>query len=250
MKREQATSGLEARLGVQFRDLDLLLQALTHSSYANEHDGKSPLGDNERLEFLGDAVLDLVVAEMLYQRYPASSEGSLTQLRASLVNTQALAGLAKHFHLGEYLRIGHGEEISGGRARLSTLCCTFEAVIGALYLDSGLDAVERVVLPPMQELLVDILARQSHIDFRGELQDIVHARRQVSPAYAVLSAAGPEHAKEFHAQVSAGGAVLASGRGKTIRAAYRAAARAALQALELDPSLWDRIKTAAAAAKT
>lgn len=132
----------EKILGIQFNNSDLLTQALTHRSFVNEYDGEEVVLDNERMEFLGDAILDVIVADMLFKKFPDVSEGELTQLRAALVKTESLALLATNFNLGMYLRIGNGEENSGGRERPNNLCRGFEAVIGAMYLDSDIKTVE------------------------------------------------------------------------------------------------------------
>ena len=135
MSKSDNTTAFETTIDIEFHDPALLSQALTHRSSVNENDGDGDGRDNERLEFLGDAVLDLIVADMLYRKYPHVDEGALTQLRAALVKTESLAHLGANCRLGEFLRIGHGEELTGGRGRLTILCRAFEAVIGAIYLD-------------------------------------------------------------------------------------------------------------------
>ena len=144
-----AKPAYEDILGVKFHNRDLLTQALTHRSFVNEYDGDQAILDNERLEFLGDAILDVVVADMLYHKYPDAAEGALTQLRAALVKTESLARIGASFNLGEYMRIGHGEENTGGRERVTILCQGFEAVIGAMYLDRGMKAVAHFVMPSL-----------------------------------------------------------------------------------------------------
>lgn len=227
-----AQSEFEKRLGIQFRQPQLLTIALTHSSFVNEYDGADEPHDNERLEFLGDAVLDLVAAELLYSRFPHLAEGSLTQLRAALVKTESLAKFAEQVQLGEYLRFGVGEERSGGRERRSTLCRAFEAVIGAIYLDRGLAVVERFLTPLLLELLDEVLDKRLHLDARSELQERLQARQQPQPQYRVSGTSGPEHDKRFNVEVSSGDDVLGSGVGKSKRAAAQAAARDALLRLE------------------
>ena len=231
-KSQGAITAFEAALGIEFHDPDLLTQALTHRSFVNEYDGDAL--DNERLEFLGDAVLDLIVADLLYRKFPRVDEGELTQLRAALVKTESLAHLGVNCRLGEYLRIGHGEELSGGRERQTILCRAFEAVIGAIYLDRGLEAVTDFVVPPLLDLLDHIIAEGLHIDARSELQERVQARLNITPDYHVAGAEGPEHAKEFRVEVAIGDRLIGRGRGGSKRAAAQDAARAALKQLEAD----------------
>ena len=231
-KSEEAISAFEAALGLRFRDRELLTQALTHRSFVNEYDGDAL--DNERLEFLGDAVLDLIVADLLYRKFPRVDEGELTQLRAALVKTESLAQLGVDCRLGEYLRIGHGEELSGGRERLTILCRAFEAVIGAIYLDRGMAAVKGFVVPPLLDLLDHIIREGLHIDARSELQERVQARLNIKPDYHLAGAEGPEHAKEFRVEVAIGDMLIGSGVGGSKRAAAQDAARAALKQLDAD----------------
>ncbi len=226
-----ASAALSESLGLRFNDPKLLMQALTHRSFVNEYDDAL---DNERLEFLGDAVLDLIVADLLYRKYPEVDEGELTQLRAALVKTESLARLGLNCRLGEYLRIGHGEERSGGRGRLTILCRAFEALVGAIYIDQGLDAVVGFVVPPLLDLLADIIEKNLHIDARSELQERIQARLNVTPDYRVTGADGPEHAKEFRVEVAIGDTLIGSGSGGSKRAAAQDAARAALKQIEAD----------------
>lgn len=225
---------IEDILGIQFKDPGLLSQALTHRSFVNESDSGADARDNERLEFLGDAILDLIVADMLYRRYPQADEGELTQLRAALVRTESLARLASNCRLGDYLRIGHGEELSGGRQRLTLLCQAFEALVGAIYLDRGLDALLDFVRPPLLEQLERIVENRLHIDARSQLQERVQARLNITPDYRVTGADGPEHAKEFRVEVAIGDAVLGRGIGASKRAAAQAAAQIALKQIEAE----------------
>ena len=225
-----ATTQFQLALGIRFHDPALLTQALTHRSFVNENEGGAR--DNERLEFLGDAVLDLIVADMLYRKFPRVDEGELTQLRAALVKTESLAHLGRNCRLGDFLRIGHGEEISGGRERDTILCRAFEALIGAIYLDQGMDAVIDFVVPPLLALLERIIEKRLHIDARSQLQEQIQARLNLTPDYRVTGAEGPEHAKAFHVEVTIGKALLGRGVGGSKRAAAQEAARAALEQLE------------------
>ncbi len=226
-----AQSEFEKLLGIHFSKPELLTIALTHSSFVNEYDGADEPHDNERLEFLGDAVLDLVAADLLYNRYPHMTEGSLTQMRAALVKTESLAKFAEQVQLGDFLRFGVGEERSGGRERQSTLCHAFEAVIGAIYLDRGLAVVAQFLKPLLLELLDEVLDKRLHLDARSELQERLQARRQPPPQYRVSETSGPEHDKRFRVEVGNGADVLGRGVGKSKRAAAQAAARDALSRL-------------------
>lgn len=234
MSNSDKLRSFEGIIGITFEDPALLTQALTHPSFVNEYEGEEDVRDNERLEFLGDAVLDLLVADMLYRKFPLVDEGELTQLRAALVKTESLAQLGTSCRLGEYLRIGHGEEKSGGRERLTILCRAYEAVVGAIYLDQGMSAVVDFVLPPLLELLDKIVENELHIDARSQLQERVQARLNITPDYRVAGAEGPEHAKQFRVEVTIGESLIASGFGGSKRAAAREAARAALKQLEAD----------------
>ena len=229
---DQSKPPFEDVLGIRFENADLLTQALTHTSFVNEYEGEGDARDYERLEFLGDAVLDLIVADLLYRRYPDVGEGELTQLRAAMVKTESLARLGTDIRLGEYLRIGHGEEITGGRERLTILCRAYEAVIGAIYIDRGMSVVREFVTPPLLALLEHIVDNRLHIDARSELQERIQARLNITPDYRVASSEGPEHAKEFQVEVSIGDTIIGSGVGGSKRAAAQDAARIALEEIK------------------
>jgi ribonuclease III len=222
---------IQERIGLAFDNDMLLQQALTHRSYINEH-GDDSISDNERLEFLGDAVLDFLVGDMLYQRFPDMPEGDLTRLRAALVRTESLAELAKNIGLGQALRMGKGEETSGGRERVTNLCATFEAVVGALYLDQELKAVRAFVTPHLDALLQQILADSRDRDARSRLQEWSQAEHNLTPAYRTVSASGPDHQKEFVVEVVIGERPVAYGTGRSKQAAAQSAAREALRLLE------------------
>ncbi len=222
-------TGVQSNLNYQFRDPALLELALTHPSYAHEHPEEG--GEehhNQRLEFLGDAVLDFLVAAWLYRTYPDFPEGPLTRLRATLVRTASLASLAQALELGEALRVGRGEEESGGRMRSANLCDSLEAVVGALYLDGGL----AVVWSRLEEWFVAeadaIIDAESYVDAKSRLQEWAQAELGKTPAYTIVNEAGPDHAKVFTAQVLVGDQVAGEGTGASKRMAEQAAARAAL----------------------
>ena len=231
-KATDAKPAYEDILGLKFHNRDLLAQALTHRSFVNEYNGDQAIPDNERLEFLGDAILDVIVADMLYHKYPDVSEGELTQLRAALVKTESLAHIGAHFKLGEYLRIGRGEENTGGRERMTILCRAFEALIGAMYLDSGMKAATDFVTPSLLKLLEYVIENNLHIDARSELQERIQAKLSIAPSYRVAGEDGPDHAKQFQVEVALGDHTIGAGIGSSKRSAAQEAARVALQYLE------------------
>ena len=228
----------EKILGLSFEDKTLLLRALTHRSYLNENPDFI-LEDNERLEFLGDAVLDFLTAEYLYHRFPEMQEGNLTSLRAALVRTESLANLAHKINLGRCLYLGHGEEAGGGRRRQAVLCGAFEALVGALYLDQGLAAVEDLVKPLFDPAIERILADDLDKDPKSMLQELSQAELEITPRYRTAGESGPDHAKEFVVEAMIGERVYGRGTGRSKQAAARAAAQDALVQLrrELDERL-------------
>ncbi len=215
-------------IGVKFNNANLLRQALTHRSYINEQSDDS-LSDNERLEFLGDAILDYLVADMLFQQYPTMAEGELTRLRSALVRTESLADLARECRVGEFLYIGRGEENSGGRQRTNNLCRAFEAVIGAIYIDQGLESVQGFICPRLDRLQAQVMDEAIHKDARSRLQEWSQANHNITPVYRLVSASGPDHDKEFLIEVVIGEQVVASGTGRSKQSASQAAAINALQ---------------------
>lgn len=226
---------VQERLQVRFRDLSLLLRALTHRSFLNEHPEEACAEDNERLEFLGDAVLDFVAGDWLYNRFPELREGRLTRLRAALVRTETLADFARQCTLGEALRLGRGEEESGGRERQANLCGAFEAFIGAMYLDQGLDAVRAFVHPFFVSALEVILAADLDKDAKSLLQEWSQAHFNLTPTYHTIASSGPDHAKEFTVEVLIGEEVYGRGTGHSKRAAEQKAAHAALEKIDALP---------------
>lgn len=222
---------LESRLGLRFNDYSLLTRAITHRSYLNENPDQS-LEDNERLEFLGDAVLDFIVGAYLYHRYPEMKEGELTMLRAALVRTETLANFAGELLLGENLRLGYGEAESGGRERPAILCGAFEAIIGAIFLDKGLSEVETLVHSLIDPALEGILAEAAHRDAKSGFQIWAQGRYNITPRYKVVSAEGPDHAKIFTVVVMLDQEVWGEGSGRSKQNAAQAAAAAALEKVE------------------
>lgn len=218
-------------IGIQFSQQDLLKQALTHRSYINEHIDED-IEDNERLEYLGDAILDFLTADMLFRRFPNMPEGELTRLRAALVRTESLAQLASEYHVGEAMFIGKGEANTGGREREQNLCGAFEALIGAMFIDQGLDVVKGFVLPRLTELQKDVMDAAIRKDPRSQFQEWAQAIHSITPGYRVISTDGPEHQKRFTVAVYLDDELIAEGQGKSKRAAAQAAARSALILLE------------------
>jgi len=227
---------LEGRLGHSFRDRGLLEAALTHRSFANEARRDSLTArHNERLEFLGDAVIDFVVAGFLYHRFPEMDEGDLTALRAALVRAESLAGFARQIDLGRYLRLGLGEEENGGRERTPLLCATFEAVAGAIYLDHGLEQARAFIEPLIRPALEQIRAEELYKDAKSEFQVWAQARYNVTPHYRVSGSEGPDHARTFTVQVLVGPEVWGEGRGRSKQVAAQAAAAEAIRRAEAAP---------------
>lgn len=219
--------------GLQFHDTKLLSRSLTHPSYVNEHPDSTG-EDNERLEFLGDAVLDFVSGEYLFHRFPQESEGYLTRLRAALVRTERLARFAVHCGVGEYLRLGKGEEENEGRHREANLCAAFEAVIGALFLDQGIESVHAFIIPFFDEALEEILRLELDKDPKSILQEWSQAHLGITPTYQTIGASGPDHAKEFTVAVILGDKTYAEGLDPSKQAAAQVAAQRALEILRAE----------------
>jgi ribonuclease-3 len=221
-------SEFERQANLSFQDKGLLQRAFIHRSYVNESGGEAGLLDNERLEFLGDAVLTYVISESLYWRYPAFNEGPLTAMRSALVRREMLAKLARRLHLGDYLRLGHGEEESGGRQRQATLCDVFEAVIGAIYLDQGIEGVHQFVLPMMLEELARVEQSALNKDPKSRLQEYIQSTRNVTPKYRTVESTGPDHAKTFVMRVNVADQMAGVGAGRSKGEATQQAAAMAL----------------------
>lgn len=212
--------------GIAISNPSLLRRALTHRSYLNEH--PDAIEDNERLEYLGDAALDFITAAWLYNRYPEMDEGDLTRLRSSLVRTEQLAAFARELGLGESLLLGRGEEASGGRNRSALLCDAFEAFIGALFLDSGLESVINFMQPRLEAAADIILMDESLLDPRSELQIWAQAARGETPRYETLDTYGPDHERQFLIEVKVGEDVTGQGLGRSKQEAAQKAAADAL----------------------
>jgi ribonuclease-3 len=226
----ESPNELNRRLGLGFKNLALLTRALTHRSYINEN--PDALEDNERLEFLGDAILDFVVGAWLYHRYPEMNEGDLTLVRTALVRTEQLAQFASLIKLGNALRLGQGEVVSGGRSRTALLCAGFEALIGGIYLDQGINAVEGFFEPYLVQAASVILDDGRLRDPKSLLQEWTQARGHNPPVYETIRESGPDHEKIFEVQVSIPGIISGTGTGNSKREASKLAAKDALDKIK------------------
>ncbi len=222
---------LARRLGLSFTNLSLLIRALTHRSYLNEN--PDALEDNERLEFLGDAVLDFVVGEWVYHHCPEMPEGDLTRMRSALVRNEQLAEFARRLGLGRALRMGRGEASSGGRERDGLLGSTFEALIGALYLDAGIPAVQRFMTPLLESVRERVLLHSEIYDPKSRLQEWAQSQKLGTPKYITVAADGPDHAKVFEVEVRIKDQTYGRGSGPSKQVAAQVAAQTALEALGL-----------------
>lgn len=221
----ETASSLDVRLGLSFSNLSLLTRALTHRSYVNEN--PSSTEDNERLEFLGDAVLDFIVGEWAYHRFPEMPEGHLTKIRSFLVRNEKLAEFARSIDLGSALRLGRGEKSNGGHFRESVLGSAFEALIGAIYLDSNLDKVRKFVIPLFESVQESMLNEVE--DPKSELQELTQALKLGTPHYHIVNKTGPDHARIYEVEVQVVSEVYGQGTGTSIGSAERSAAIEALK---------------------
>lgn len=221
-------SNFQKIIQYEFHNKDLLKNALTHSSYINE--GKqSQAGNNERLEFLGDAILDAVISDYLYNRLGNVEEGELTKLRAVIVCERSLAVCGSRISIGSYLRLGKGEENSGGRKRGSIIADAVEAVIGAIYLDGGWDAVHEFVIRTFADLIEDALCGKLHMDYKTEVQERLQSHGETDICYVIEREEGPDHDKTFYANLIFRGSVIGSGCGRSKKEAEQQAAKQALE---------------------
>jgi ribonuclease-3 len=221
---------LERRLGYRFRDRGLLEHALTHKSRAQE-DASGGMLDNESLEFLGDAVLGLVVADMLFHEFPRFHEGQKSKVKAALVSTTSLAVLAERLGLGDHILLGRGEEKTGGRRKQALLADAYEALIAAIYLDGGLDEARRFLLTELADDIARVRSPAFLRDFKSALQERLQAENRSLPEYVITRATGPDHDKLFHVEVRIDGATLAEASGRTKKEAEQEAARLTLAKL-------------------
>lgn len=224
---------LQQVIGITFKDESLLKQAFIHSSYVNEN-ATVQIADNERLEFLGDAILSSIVAEELYREFPNYGEGKLTETRVSLIRRETLAELAAGLKLGNYILLGKGEEATGGRQKQTNLADVLEALIGAIFLDRGLSVTRNFVLANFSKRLRELRAKGIRRNHKALLQELTQAKYKQLPAYRIVEASGPDHDRSFFVEVRLGDRTLGSGSGKTIRAAEIKAARSAWQNLSAE----------------
>jgi ribonuclease III len=229
-ERVQTLRGLEERLGWHFEDIALLDNALTHRSFVNENADPS-CRDNERLEFLGDAVLELTVSDMLMRKFPDHAEGELSKLRASVVNEQPLAELARRFGIGDHLLLGKGEEGSGGRLKSSLLANALESVIAAMYIDGGFDRTAAFIGRLFEPLIEEEDISTVYRDFKTAVQEVTQILFREMPRYVVISATGPDHDKRFETGLMIGERMIATGTGRSKKEAEQQAARTALEEL-------------------
>lgn len=234
MEYEKLLDALQQRIDYQFQAVELLRNALTHKSFANEQ-LRDPAACNERKEFLGDAVLDLVMADVLYHNYPDLPEGELSRIRSELVSATALARVARQLDLGSCLRLGRGEYNSGGQDKDNLLADALEAVFGALFLDSGWDSARRVLSALFGDGMVQVAGRKSQ-DFKTRFQEMAQARYAQAPVYDLVEVTGPDHQREYTVVVACDGQPLGQGIGSSKKAAQQQAARVALMTLEVEQS--------------
>jgi ribonuclease-3 len=229
-KHELSPAELVRQNKLPFKNILLLTRALTHRSYINEH--QEALEDNERLEFLGDAVLDFVAGAWLYNHFPEMAEGELTRMRSAMVCTEQLAEFARAFDLGSAMRLGHGEDNAGGRQKDVLLCATFEAMIGALFLESNIFSIQRLVHPLLEQISEQIISSSDSRDPKSRLQEWSQGQRMGIPKYITVSINGPDHLRVFEIEVQINGTAYGRGSGHNKQAAERTAAQAAIDAIE------------------
>lgn len=233
MERQEEILELQKKLEYQFRDVNLLEQALIHRSYGNEN-WKYKNINNEKLELLGDAVLDLIVTEYLYLNFEADSEGELAKLKAMIVSEPVLAGISQRINLGKYLLLSKGEELTNGRAKESILGDAFEALLGAVYLDSGFEKVKEIALKYLKYKIDHVKEDETLIDYKTIFQEYTQKEFKKIPEYAVIEESGPDHSKSFRVVVKLKDKVVSEGMGKNKKMAEQMAAKNACKKLELN----------------
>jgi len=221
---------LEKKLNIHFNNLELLERALTHRSYLNEH--RSIDKSNERLEFLGDAVLELIVSDYLYRKYANRPEGELTSFRSAIVRTESLANASREMGYGKYLKMAKGEEESGGRDKDYILANSFEAVLGAIYIDQGYQSCKKLVTDILISKIDNIVEKRLDIDSKTKIQEVAQSKYSKTPTYVVLKEHGPDHNKKFVVGVKIGNKVIGKGRGASKQKAEEAAAQKGLKYIE------------------
>lgn len=219
---------LQKRINYQFKNPQLIVEALTHSSYANEIKHKK-VPHNERLEFLGDSVLSIIISDYIFQKYIHLPEGELTKVRANVVCEASLASKARLMELGDFMMLGRGEELSGGRQRVSILADAFEALIGAIYIDGGIEVARAFVLKSLVDLVEQASLGKLFKDFKTQLQELLQSKSTEKISYRVINESGPDHDKIFHVEVCVGERVLGAGNGKSKKEAEQRAAQEAVE---------------------
>ena len=223
----QKENSIEKKIGIKFKDKSLLATAFVHKSYINEHKDEK-IDQNERLEFLGDAVLELISTDHLYRNHPEQTEGEMTNFRSALVQGKNLAEVARSLNLGEHLLLSHGEENSGGRSKNYILANTLEALIGAIYLDRGFEVAKKFVNQHILVSLDEIIENNLHIDPKSRFQEMVQEKMDVTPTYKIVTESGPDHDKKFECGVFIGKRLIVTGVGSSKQKAEEDAAKKAL----------------------
>ncbi len=224
---------LEEKIGYTFKDISYLKRAMTHSSYANENK-KERINNNERLEFLGDSVLGLVISEYLYSHFPNLAEGQLTKVRARIVCEASLGEAARALNIGAYMMFGRGEELTGGRERTSILSDAFEALIAALYLDGGVEVVRKFVLSHMNRIIHDAVQGKLFIDYKTRLQEVIQIKKGNRIKYEIFNEEGPDHSKVFYTHVKLNDEIIGVGKGRSKKESEQEAAKEGLKRLAED----------------
>ncbi|MDN5352343.1 MAG: ribonuclease [Clostridiales bacterium] len=227
----ETISQVEAMIGYSYRDKQYLVRALTHSSYANENK-REQIHNNERLEFLGDSVLGLIISEYLYNTYTELEEGQLTKIRARIVCESSLGEAARKLDFGKYMLFGHGEELTGGRDRTSILSDAFEAVIASMYLDGGIEVVTHFVLSHMADIIADAVQGKLFTDYKTRLQEVIQIKKGNRLRYEIIREEGPDHAKVFFTHVLLNGDVIGLGSGRSKKESEQEAAKEGLKRLK------------------
>jgi len=231
-ERANQLESFQKNLGYNFDDLYLLNKALTHKSYVNEM--AEPVKNNERFEFMGDSVLDMIVSDYMVRNFPDFAEGRLSKIRAAVVNEACLAELGRAVELGQYLLLGKGEELSGGREKNSLLANAYEAVAGAVYFDSDMETAFRIFLPALENKIIQCADTSDYRDFKSELQEYTQTHLSCIPTYRVIKETGPDHAKQFEVAAWIQEEMRGQGAGRTKKEAEQAAAKSALDSFKIE----------------
>ena len=232
-ERKEHLESFQKNLGYTFNNLQLLNKALTHKSYVNET--AEPVKSNERFEFMGDSVLDMIVSDFMVRKFPDFAEGPLSKIRAAVVNEACLADLARSVDLGPYLLLGKGEELSGGRGKSSLLADAYEAVAGAVYFDSDMETAFRIFLPGLENKIIQCTETSNYRDFKSELQEYTQTHLNCIPNYRIINETGPDHAKQFEVAAWIQDEMRGEGTGRTKKEAEQAAAKSALDHFKIEP---------------